>query len=123
MEEEKEEEEINKGDDLEQSVHDTQLPPPSPPHSTFTPTETITIKDVTNTSGQNINPLTAEDLSKILDQLTHQAQLCTSPILVSVEELQKSVDKLKESQVPPQEPPKITKPIGLLLLLPPSPPK
>ena len=54
-----------------------------------------------------INPLTVEDLSKILDQSTHQAQLCTNPILVSVEELQKLVDKLKEAKVPPQEPPEI----------------
>ena len=63
------------------------------------------IKDVVDTSSQNINPLTAEDLTKILDQTTLQAQLCASPILVSVEEIQKSVDKVKEVKVPPQEPP------------------
>ena len=85
---------MNKGDEQEQSVQDTQLPPPSPLH-TITPTETIKIKDVTDTSSQNINPLTVEDLSKILDQSTQLAQLCSSPILVSVDELQKSVDKLK----------------------------
>ena len=44
-----------------------------------------------------------------------------NPILVSVDELQKSVDKLKEVKVPPQEPPKTTQTIGLLLLPPPSP--
>ena len=33
------------------------------------------------------------------------------------------MDKLKEAQAPPQEPPKITQPTRLLLLLPPSPPK
>ena len=71
----------------EQSVQDTQLPPPSPPHSTITPIETIKIKDVVETSCQNINPLTAEDLTKILDQSTQVARLCTSPILVSVDEL------------------------------------
>ena len=80
--EEEKNEEINKGDEQEQSVHVTQLPPPSPPHSTFTPIERIKIKDITNTSSQNINPLTAEDLTKILDQLNQQAQLCTNPILV-----------------------------------------
>ena len=97
--------------------------PPSPPHSTFTPTETIKIKDVTKTSSQNINPLITEDLTKILDQSTQQAQLCTSPILVSVDELQKLVDKPKEVKVSPQEPPKFTQTIGLLLLPPPSQPK
>ena len=103
-------------------MQDTQLPPPSPPH-TITPVETIKIKDVVDTSCQNINPLTTEDLSKILDQSTQLAQLCSSPILVSVDELQKLVDKLKKVKVSPQEPPKITQTTGLLLLPPPSPPK
>ena len=71
------EEEENKDKSTEmqqdQSVQDTQLPPPSPPHSTDTPTEAIKIKDVVDTSCQNINPLTAEDLTKILDQTTLQA--------------------------------------------------
>ena len=102
---------------------ETQLPPPSPPHSTITPAEIIKIKDVVDTSSQNINPLTIEDLTKILDQEIHQAQLCTSPILVSVGELQNSIDKLKEVKVPPQEPPKTTQTTRLLLLPPPSPPK
>ena len=68
MEEEKKDEE-EKGIDekQERSVQDTQLPPPSPPHSTITPIETIKIKDFIETSCQNINPLTIEDLSKILD--------------------------------------------------------
>ena len=52
MEEEKEEEEIQKEDELEQNVQDTQLPPPSPPHSTDTPTKTIKINDVVDTSSQ-----------------------------------------------------------------------
>ena len=34
----------------DQSVQDTQLPPPSPPHSTITPAETIKIKDVIDTT-------------------------------------------------------------------------
>ena len=104
-------------------MQDTQLPPPSPPHSTITLAETIKIKDVVDTSCQNINPLTIEDLTKILDQSTQATRLCTSPILVYVDELQKSIDKLREVKVPPQEPPKTTQTIGLLLLPPPSPPK
>ena len=87
MEEEKENEEINKGDELEQSVQDTQLPPLSPPHSIDTPVETVKIKDVVDISSQKIDPLTIKDLTKILDHATHQAQLCRNPILVSVEEL------------------------------------
>ena len=112
-EEENKEEKVEEGKDedegtngqQDQSVQDTQLPPTNPPHSTITPTEIIKIKDVVHTSSQNINQLTVEDLTKILDQTTLQAQLCTSPILVSVEELQKSIDKLKEGEVAPQEPP------------------
>ena len=56
------------------------------------------IKDVVDTSSQNINPLPTEDLTKILDQATHHAQLCENPILVSVEELQKSVEKIKKER-------------------------
>lgn len=73
----------------EQSVQDTQLPPPSPPHIKTTPVDSIAIKDVLDTSGQKINPLIVEDLKKILHQTTLQSQLCTNPILVSVEELQR----------------------------------
>ena len=79
----------------EQSVQDTQMSPPSPPHVTITPTDTIIIKDVLDNSAMNINPLTTEDLSKILHQSTLQAQLCTHPILVSVYELQKVVEEPK----------------------------
>ena len=94
-EENNEEKEEEKGTDekQEQSVQDTQLSPPSPPHATITPTESIKIKDVTDNSCQNINPLTTEDLTKILDQSTQVARLCSSPILVSVDELQKLVEK------------------------------
>ena len=72
---------------------------------------------------QNINPLIAEDLTKILDQSTQAARLCTSLILVSVDELQKSVVASKDVKVKTQEPPKTTQTTGLLLLPPPSPPK
>ena len=104
-------------------MQDTQLPPPSPLHSIITPAEIIKIKDFVDTSSQNINPLTAEDLTKILDQATHQAQLCTGPILVSVDELQKSVDTFKAAKVSPQEPPKTTQNTIILCLPAPSPPK
>ena len=69
----------------------------------------------------NINPLTAEDLTKILDQATKHAQLCENPILVSVEELQKSVDKVKEGEVQPQEPPQVIQTTGLSFIPPPLP--
>lgn len=88
----------------DQSVQDTQFPPPSPPHVTITPADTITVKDVLDISTQNINPLTAEDLTKILDQSTQQAKLCTNPILVSVDELQKVVANTIRDKVNPQEP-------------------
>ena len=80
----------------EKSVQDTQQPPPSPPHATITPKKTIIVKDVIETSCQNINPLIAEDLTKILDQSTQAVRLYTSPILVSVDEL-----------LPPPSPPKL----------------
>ena len=61
---------------IEQSMPDTQLPPLSPPHDTSTPVDTISIKNFPDNSSQNINPLTVEDLKKILDQATLQAQFC-----------------------------------------------
>ena len=103
----------------DQNVQDTQLS--SPPHSTDTPAEVIKIKDVVETSCQNINPLTPEDLTKILDQATKHAQLGKNPILVSVEELQKSAKKIKEGEVKLQEPPQVTYTIGLSFIPPPSP--
>ena len=69
-EEESKDEDKGGDEQQDQSVQDTQLPPPSPPHSTITPIEIIKIKDVVDTSSQNINPLTTEDLTKILDQRT-----------------------------------------------------
>ena len=90
---------------IDQSVQDTQLPPASPPHVTSTPVDTVTVQDIPKTSSQNINPLTVQDLKKILYQTTLQSQLCTNPILVSVEELQKVVAKITKEKVNPQEPP------------------
>ena len=68
-EEQSEEKEEDKGtnEQQEQSVQDTQLSPPSPPHATITPAKIIKIKDVIDTSGQNRNPLAVEDLVNILD--------------------------------------------------------
>ena len=80
-------------------MQETQLPPPSPPHATIKPIEIIKIKDFIKTSCQNINPLTIEDLTKILDQSTQQGRLCLSPILISVDELQKLVVDSKEVEV------------------------
>ena len=92
----------------EQSVQDTQLLSVSPPHYTSIPTENVTIKDVPDVSTQNINPLTAEDLKKILDQSTLQARLCENPVLVSVNELQKAVVEITRDKVNTQEPPSTT---------------
>ena len=89
----------------EQSVQDTQLPPPSPPHETSTPTIIVTVKDVPNTIGQNINPLTIEDVKKILHQTTMQSQICLNLVLVSVEELQEVVVEITQEKVNTQEPP------------------
>ena len=57
----------------DQSVQDTQIPPPSRPHVTPTPIDLVVAQDVPDTFGQNINPLTIEDLKKILHQTSLQA--------------------------------------------------
>ena len=43
--------------------------------------------------------------------------------MVSVEELQKIVGKMKEGEVQPQEPPQVTHTTGLSFIPPPSPPR
>lgn len=92
----------------EQSVQDTQMPNVSPQQITSVSTATVTVKDVSDLTSQNINPLTQEDLKKILDQSTLQAKLCDNPILVSVDELQKSMTNTTREEVKTQEPPTIT---------------
>ena len=92
---------LAKEQQTDQSVQDTQLPPPSPPHVISTPADTIIVKGVPNKSCQNINPLIAKDLNKILDQYTQQAKLCTNPVLVSVDELQKEVANSTRDKVHP----------------------
>ena len=79
------------------------MPSVSPLHDTTKNIETITIKDVSNPSTQNINPLTAEDLKKILDQSTLQAKLYENLLLVSVEELKKVVIEVTREKVHTQE--------------------
>jgi hypothetical protein len=87
------------------------LPPPSPPHIpspphvATPPAGSVIVKDVPDTSGQNINPLTIEDLKKILHQTTLQSELCSNPVLVSGEELQKAMAETTKTKVNPQEPP------------------
>ena len=88
-------------------MQDTQLPPSSPPHVPITLAETITIVYVIDTFGENINPLTVEDLKRILDQSTQKAILCTDPVLVSIDELQKLVESIVREKVNQQEPPSI----------------
>ena len=51
----------------------------------------IVFKDVSNLLDHNINPLTPEDLKKILDQSTLQAKLCDNLAFVSIDELQKAI--------------------------------
>ena len=91
----------------EQSVQDTQVLAMSPLHDTITPIETIIVKDVPNSSPQNINPLTTKDLKKILDQFTLQARLCENHVLVSVEEISKAVADITRDKVNPQELPSV----------------
>ena len=43
------------------------MPTMSPPHETRTPIEIIIVKDILDSSAQNINPLTTEDLKKTLE--------------------------------------------------------
>ena len=88
-------------------MQDTQMSSVSPPHDTSTTIETIIVKDVSNVSAQNINPLTVDDLKKILDQSTLQEKLCENPILVSVDELQKVVADITRDKVNTKEPPSI----------------
>ena len=104
-------------------MQDTKMPHPSPPHVAITPIETIIVKDVTKKSCQNLNPLTTKDLFKILDQSTLQARLCTNPILVSVDEIQKVVVDPSRVKVNPQEPHFVSIATSTqILLLPPPPP-
>lgn len=59
------------------------------------------MKDVPNNFDQNINPLTIEDLKKILDQSTLQAKLWDNLVLVNVDELQKVVADTSRDKVNP----------------------
>ena len=72
---------------------------------------------------ENINPLTIEDLSKILDQSTQQARLYTNPILINVDELNKVVADSRKAKVKTKKPPSTFDATKLLLLPPLSPPK
>lgn len=66
--EQKDDKEIAIEQQPEQSVDTAQVPSQSPPHTT--PAEEVIVEDVSEPIPQNINPLTAEDLEKILDQST-----------------------------------------------------
>lgn len=72
-----------------QSVQDEQLLSDSPPSETSTNIEIVKVKDLSKTISQNINPLTQDDLKRILLKTTLQAKLIDNPILVSVDEIQK----------------------------------
>ena len=61
----------------EQSVQDTQLPDVSPQQITSVNTEKVTVKDVSDLSAQNINPLIEEDLKKNLINLHYRLNCVT----------------------------------------------
>ena len=46
-------------------------------------------------------------MKKILDQSTLQTKLCENLVLVSIDELQKSMTNIEREKVNPQEPPSI----------------
>ena len=103
-------EEIQKKDDMattnkkheEQSVEITQVPAISPPHDTSTPAKSIKVKEILDTTPQNIDQLTIEDIKKVLDQSTWQTRLCENVVLVSVEKYQKRVAENTRDKVNPQ---------------------
>lgn len=49
----------------------------------------VQVKDVSDTIIQNINPLIEEDMKNILIYSTTKEQLCSHPILVSVDKIEK----------------------------------
>lgn len=96
-------------EDEQQDVEDVQVLSVSPPHiGQVSQHELVQIKDVDDNSTQKINPLTEEDLKKILKDSTTTTQLCSNPILVRVDEIQNAkVASIGEnpkytSNVPPQ---------------------
>lgn len=73
----------------EQSIPNVLVASASPQHGLDADTDTVKIKDVFNTVIQNINHLTKEDMKNILVDSTTKAQLCSHPILVGVDEIEK----------------------------------
>ena len=102
----------------EHSVKDTQMSSSSLPHDTCVSsclphhigvtTKSMILKYVFDALAQNINPMTRDDLKKILDQSTLLTKLCDNPIQVSIEKLQKEVTEVTRDKVNPQEPPFFT---------------
>lgn len=89
---------------LEKSVQDTQMSSTDPPHVISASTETVIVKDVSNPTNQNINPLIEEEyLKRILFQSTLQTKLCGNHVLVSVHEIQKSESMIVGEEVKTQE--------------------
>ena len=88
---------------------DVQVSSANPPHTNqVSQWDSMLIKDVLDTSKKNVNPLTKEDLKKILIEYTIKTQLCTHPVLVRVEKIEKvELASIREkpqetSNVPPQ---------------------
>ena len=69
---------------------DVQVSSANPPNTNqVSQWDSMLIKDVLDTSEKNVNPLTEEDLKKILIDYTTTTQLCTHPILGRVEKIEK----------------------------------
>ena len=62
----------------------------SPPHvDQEIQWDTININDVFNNIVENINPLIEDDLKRILQDSNLAAKLCTNPILINTDEINK----------------------------------
>ena len=83
-------EETTKEATTREEKQDVQVSSANPPHTNqVSQWDSMLIKDVIDTSEKNVNPLTKEDLKKILIDYTTTTQLCTHPVLVSIENIEK----------------------------------
>lgn len=74
----------------------------SPPHTDQVSQEdSVSIKDVLDSTPQNVNPLTKEGSKKLLKDSTNATLSCNNPILVRVDKIEK--EKLEFEGEKPQE--------------------
>lgn len=79
-------------EDEQQNVQYVQVSSTNPPH-TYKESQqelVVIIKDGSDNLAQNVNPLTKDDLKKILQDSTNVAMLCKNPTLVRFDEFQKT---------------------------------